>query len=301
MRQLIRLAVVLGMLTTMLVSGAAAGRADVVQPGIDGTKAGISVRVHGGNRGGGGGGGPSCSWRPAIGEDFYNAVHLGSPIIHVPPRTLDPPPPVQPWTYAPLTPVGEEPGSGTWFLSFCGDDITYHWIRLGVAQPAVPVQDLIDAALAYLEPPKPRMGVSPEDDLVVNVPTWLWVNPADWNSVTSVTASAGDGVPQIYQEATVTARAQSLNFTMGDGGSTPGCQGPGVRWTTAYDAEARSPSRCDYVYQRARNRYTITANIVWRIEWSAQGVAVNQGPTFLGTITTRSTVNRRVVEVQTIN
>lgn len=300
MRQLIRLAVVLGMLATTLLAGAAAGRADVVNPSLGNERAGITVIVHGPGGSRGGGGAPRCTWRMNTLDDFYNWTHLGSPIIIPPKRDVSPPPPVVPWSYAPLA---GGPMPGTWFLSFCGNDgANFHWVMLDGSAPPVDIDAMLETALDYLEPPKPRIGVSPEDDLVVNVATWLWVDRATWDAQPSVTVSAGDGVPQIRQQATVRATAQSLKFTMGDGGSTPSnCEGPGTRWTTAYPADARSPSHCDYLYQRAANRYTITASIVWKIEWSAQGAAVNHGFIPLGTITTSSTVSRRVVEVQTIN
>jgi hypothetical protein len=302
-RHAIRLAAVLGLLAATLLAAAPAGWADVVDPEIGNDKAGISVRVGAGGSsggGGGGGGGVQCFWRPSVADDWYNAVHLGSPIIRPPVRDIDPPPEVKPWTYALLAPSGATLGTATWFVSFCGSETNFHWIDLVANEPAADVDALIRAARAELDPPEPEIGVSPANELVVNVPTWMWVDPATWNTEISVTASAGDGVAQIYQEATVTAKAVSLNFDMGDGTVVP-CDGPGTRWTTAHDPAADSPSGCDHEYARASGGYPITANVVWELTWSAQGVAVNQGPTFLGTITTSNTVTRRVVEVQTLN
>ena len=96
---------------------------------------------------------------------------------------------------------------------------------------------------------------------LVNVATWLWVNPAAWHPVTA-TATAGPVT------TTAVAAPTKVVWDMGDG-STVTCNGPG----TPYDPSTPDASTdCSYTWPAA-GTYTVTATIYWTITWAAAGAA----------------------------
>jgi len=122
---------------------------------------------------------------------------------------------------------------------------------------------------------------------LVNVATWLWVNPAAWHPVTA-TATAGPVT------TTAVAAPTKVVWTMGDG-STVTCNGPG----TPYDASTPDATTdCSYTWSTA-GTYAVTATIYWTITWAAAGAAgggtlgVQPGPS--------ATVTVHVVQSEAIN
>jgi hypothetical protein len=122
---------------------------------------------------------------------------------------------------------------------------------------------------------------------LVNVATWLWVNPSAWHPVTA-TATAGPVT------TTATAAPTKVVWDMGDGHSVT-CDGPG----TAYDPSSPDAStNCSYTWSTA-GTFTVTATIYWSVTWAAAGAAgggslgVQAGPAAAVTV--------HVVQSQAIN
>ncbi len=96
---------------------------------------------------------------------------------------------------------------------------------------------------------------------LVNVATWLWVNPATWHPVTA-TATAGPVT------TTAVAAPTKVVWDMGDGHSVT-CDGPG----TPYDPSTPdATTTCSYTWPTA-GTYTVTATIYWSVTWTAAGAA----------------------------
>ncbi len=107
--------------------------------------------------------------------------------------------------------------------------------------------------------PEPRTSPAITIDQIVGIETWMWIDAAAWQSVTATASIPGLSV-------SATATPQQVTWDMGDG-STVVCDGPG----TPYDSNraiADQSSECTHVYQR-RGAYTVSATVVWAVEWSA--------------------------------
>jgi hypothetical protein len=96
---------------------------------------------------------------------------------------------------------------------------------------------------------------------LVNVATWLWIDPAAWQTLTA-TATAGTVT------ATATAAPSKVVWDMGDGQSVT-CDGPG----TPYDpSDPDATTGCSYTWGQA-GTYTVTATVYWSVTWTAAGAA----------------------------
>ena len=146
--------------------------------------------------------------------------------------------------------------------------------------------------------PAPSMSMSPGGDipLLVNLLTFLWVDPAQWRPVTA-SASAG-GVT-----STVTAVPERVVWDMGQG-DTVTCDGPGAPYVPNLPDDAQ-PSDCRFTYpassssaRSADRTFTVTATVEWHVTWSASGAA---GGGDLGTSRRASTTTVRVAELQVLN
>ncbi|MDP9402848.1 MAG: hypothetical protein M3P85_05825 [Actinomycetota bacterium] len=194
----------------------------------------------------------------------------------------------------------DEPGDGPglWYRKSCTEangssSGTVVWIPTRAAvDPAV----LAQQALQNTAIPAPLVGMNPRptQPQVVNLPTWLWIDPAAWAPV-SATASAG-GVT-----VRTTAGPQSVIWDMGNGEKMT-CDGPGKPYNyTARDAD-QHPT-CSYTYRHSSATATggvfpVTATVVWRVRWTVVGGA---GGGDLGTASRTATVAVRVAEIQAVN
>jgi hypothetical protein len=188
-------------------------------------------------------------------------------------------------------PVGSAPGSGRYYDTVCsGNLVGLVWVPNN--QPAVAPMVLARRAYRFLPLPAPGVRTNPPVGRaqLVNLPTWLWLDPATWGA-RSATAS----VPGL--SATVTAVPVSVTWTMGDGGRVV-CRGPG----TAYDPkrpEAAQHPTCSYTYRHAADAYQVTATTTWRVTWVAHGAP--DGGTLPPLARSSPATPLRVVEVQAIN
>ena len=189
------------------------------------------------------------------------------------------------------------PTPGQWIIPVCAgpgviDPMPPFWVS-GAKPAAVTVQVapvvVAEQAAKTLGLTSAVIEMAPPDGhpQLVNVATWLWVNPSAWHPVTA-TATAGPVT------TTATAAPTKVVWDMGDGHSVT-CDGPG----TAYDPSSPDAStNCSYTWSTA-GTFTVTATIYWSVTWAAAGAAgggslgVQAGPAAAVTV--------HVVQSQAIN
>ena len=135
----------------------------------------------------------------------------------------------------------------------------------GTTGNATDVARQAESRLAFVLPTASM--APPPNSLVVNFPTWLWVAPSAWHTL-SATATAG-GV-----SATATAEPARVVWNMGDGNSVI-CFGPGAPWTSAAGSAS---SNCQYAYgnnsyAQPNGVYNVTSTIYWHVTWVANGAS----------------------------
>jgi hypothetical protein len=159
------------------------------------------------------------------------------------------------------------------------------------AAPKVTGADVARQAFASFKLAAPVPKMAPPGELVVQFPTWLWVQ--GWQAQ-SATAS----VPGL--SATVTAAPTKVVWTMGDGGSVT-CLGPGTPYDPAVPADRQS-TNCSYTYHESSARqpglaYRGSVTISFGASWTAtDGTGGN-----LGALTATAPFAARVAEIQAIN
>lgn len=148
--------------------------------------------------------------------------------------------------------------------------------------------------------PDPSISVNPALFSVVNLPTWLSIDPDLWHPY-QATVTAG-GVT-----ATATATPIDVTWTMGDGGETV-CDGPGTAYDPRLPAQDQSSS-CTYTYGRSSagepsvtgnpddGAFSVTAAVHWSVVWVADGAP---GGGALAPLSTSSTIDVRVEQVESI-
>jgi hypothetical protein len=192
-------------------------------------------------------------------------------------------------------PKGQEPGA--WYRKVCIDangqsSATVVWVRDRSVDPA----ELAEQASDRAPIPLPDVHLNPPEsgEQIVNLATWMWVEPSQWQPV-SATASAG-GVT-----VTAVATPQSVRWDMGNGDAVT-CTGAG----TPYDANRPSSEQqtdCSYVYRRSsasapNGAFTAKATSTWHVTWTAAGAA---GGGDLGNVSRTTTFNVRVAEIEAVN
>lgn len=148
--------------------------------------------------------------------------------------------------------------------------IESEWVEIDedgnpIIDPAVLAQRAVDS----LRLPTPRIGVSPREFQLVQLPTWLWLDGDSWT-----TQSASASVPGLTVTATATPVAAT--WDMGDG-STVTCASAGVKWAFGSDAKSASPS-CGHTYTRTSagasgGEFVVAVTVVWVVSWSGGGVS----------------------------
>nr|WP_238426440.1 hypothetical protein [Streptomyces adustus] len=153
------------------------------------------------------------------------------------------------------------------------------WVDTGDQPPADAVNAVtpeVLAALAYAQirvPTKP-VSLKPEGTTKVNLPTWAWLDGADFKPV-SVTAS----VPVLGISATATAEPYSLKIEPGtaDAETYPAsgvCEIRGGHIGEEYAAgKANETPPCGVKYLRSSGdgTYHLRATVTWKIHWTAGG------------------------------
>jgi hypothetical protein len=205
-------------------------------------------------------------------------------------------------------PGGQAPGR--WYIVWCpGEQLTLQdgglqWVPDVPSRPTPIVVATPGAAAARAEAsivlPTLSIGLDPVAFSVVNLPTWLWVDPASWHPF-EATATVG-GVT-----ASAVATPESVTWTMGDGGVVE-CAGPGTPYRVNVPAATQSTS-CSYVYRRPseaqagvngggnNSAFVVRATVTWRVTWSAVGAA---GGGVLPPLQTSATTLIRVEQVESV-
>jgi enoyl reductase len=158
------------------------------------------------------------------------------------------------------------------------------WVDTGDAPPAdipqaVTPEVLAQLAYAEIRVPSTRVELAPAGTTKVNLPTWAWLDAADFKPV-SVTAS----VPLLGVNATTTAEPVSLRIEPGTGDATtyPAsgvCELAGDRIGEAYakgKAKRTPPCGVKYLRSSGEGSYKLRATVTWKIHWTGTGVAAAQ-------------------------
>jgi hypothetical protein len=180
---------------------------------------------------------------------------------------------------------------GQWYQTFCGGHAGWVWWRGNGGPPAANLQALLN----QLAPIPPDVHISPTGDQIVNMTSFVWVDPV----AVSVPAVAPDG-----SAITITATPGDVVWDFGDG--TP------LLWCHSSAANAYDPAKpdaaqtaCSHTYARSSagagptNQFTLTAHVEWTGSWAGTGGAAGGGS--LGTLETTSSVPLTVAEIQALN
>jgi len=210
--------------------------------------------------------------------------------------------PVNPWDLPP-----ELNGLSVMILRDCEDADTGEYVSIDLIFIVPPLaaqtdpRELALMARQRLPFPLPDVAFSPplenpDDFLLVQLPTWIWV--ANWAEV-SRTASAG-GVT-----ATVTARPvrQVWDFRprVADRDTEGGCDGPGTPYDSSKRPEEQS-TECSFTFRHSSAgepgaAYEAHLTVIYEVSWTSN---VGAGGS-LGTVARTSVVPVRVGEQQALN
>ncbi|MGW0740526.1 hypothetical protein ACWD3I_11520 [Streptomyces sp. NPDC002817] len=160
------------------------------------------------------------------------------------------------------------------------------WVDTGDAPPAEyenAVTPEILAELAYNEirVPGTKVTLAPANATKVNLPTWSWLDAADFKPV-SVTAS----VPVLELQATATAEPVSLKIEPGtaDAVTYPAsgvCEINNGRIGEPYakgKADQTPPCGVKYLRSSGDGSYPLRATVTWKITWTGTGVPGGELP-----------------------
>jgi hypothetical protein len=214
----------------------------------DGDPTAAATQEGGGPGAGGGGAGDSpCTWTVSIEDDFVMHVYETEGV-----------------------PIYSE--TGRWLLRRC-ERLTENGI-VAVDAALLPEGGAVDPAALALEAlesvsvPDPTIGTSPPaGDLVVHIPTWLWIEDSWWHTYRA-DAEAGRVV------STVTVEPTGAVWTTGDGSQTT-CEGPGTAWVPGLPEDA---SECSHTYTTASGTadgesFELSVAVQMNVRWSS-----NAGP-----------------------
>ncbi|WP_443068128.1 hypothetical protein [Streptomyces sp. NBC_01356] len=189
----------------------------------------------------------------------------------------------------------DKAGDGYWWSGYvaegrAGDpgaldcDKPYFWVDTGEPPPAdIPeaITPEILAQLAYAEirVPSTKVDLAPAGTTKVNLPTWAWLDTAEFKPV-SVTAS----VPLLGVEATTVAEPVSVKIEPGTGDATtyPAsgvCEINNGKIGEAYaagKADETPPCGVKYLRSSGDDSYKLRATITWKIHWTGTGVNQDQ-------------------------
>lgn len=193
---------------------------------------------------------------------------------------------------------GQPAGPGGWYDRVCYDanGNPTQWsanfpIWLANPPPAVNPAVLARQAESMLRLPSVVIRVNPAGDQLVQLPTWLSLDPASWRPQSATATVPGVSV-------TATATPTQAVWSMGDGSAVV-CHGPGTAWKPGTDPMAASPD-CGYKYTHSSagamgGAFTVSVTISWKVTWAGAG----QGGTIPG-LTTTGVVQVRVAESQAV-
>lgn len=162
------------------------------------------------------------------------------------------------------SPIRPEPGEGRWMERDCRRPDGSLSVAPVFVRPRLPAPAAMAVeARGYLAPGAPGVRLNPTGLQIVNFPTWLWVDPAHWQPITSTVEAGGVAV-------TVVATPVRGRWAMGDGAVVT-CEGPGRPW-----APSAGATDCSHTYRRASvgepgDAYRLVLTIDYVVAWSAVG------------------------------
>ncbi|MEU5577264.1 hypothetical protein AB0887_00145 [Streptomyces huasconensis] len=182
----------------------------------------------------------------------------------------------------------DKAGKGYWWTGFPNETYPPGWDKcdketfwVDKNEPPPPGLPVIDAetlaklAYARIRVPGTKVSLAPEAETKVNLPTWAWLDGAEFKPV-SVTAR----VDVIDIEATTTAEPISLKIDPGtpDAETYPGsgvCEivdgkigEPYAKGKSAQDP----PCGVKYLRSSGDGSYPLKATVTWKIRWTGTGV-----------------------------
>jgi hypothetical protein len=165
-----------------------------------------------------------------------------------------------------IRPEEQRPGAWGWLTCSNGSE-TFQFFPEEAFDPEMLARSVV------ITPEIPELRTNPEivDGHLVGLPSWYWVDPADWHPLIG---SANAGPLTVW----VTATPRELVVTAGDGAGLR-CAGGGTPYDTSRPASSQS-SACTHTYVRAGN-VVATATIVFDVTWTSNAGAGGG----LGTIT----------------
>ncbi len=181
------------------------------------------------------------------------------------------------------------------------------WVENGDPPPvanALTPELLAELAYNRLRLPDTKVSLAPEDTTKVNLPTWAWLDEAEFKPV-SVTASVD--VPGLDLRATTTARPDALRLDPGtpDARTHPASgecapHGDGSIGTPYRKGRSDETPPCGLTYLRSSGKGTfkLQATITWKVSWTGTG---NAGPNGLPSGSFGSDQPVAVEEVQSVN
>jgi hypothetical protein len=207
-----------------------------------------------GHPGGPGGSGPvdTCNLDKMKAQDGYGAFYcVGKAACTIKDNWVP---------YAP--PTEEAPDGHEWKLQLC-------WPCGGCFGPPVPTYILdgpparplivqAQEAFGNLAPPAGVVKHSPEARGIVQLPTWLWLDPGSFGVLRG---SSAEGLVAV-------AEPDTTSWSTGDG-ATVNCTGAG----TPYGAGASSD--CTHTYTRASARYDGAVTRHWRVHYEQGGAPID--------------------------
>ncbi|WP_428935299.1 hypothetical protein [Streptomyces sp. ACT015] len=208
----------------------------------------------------------------------------------------------------------DKSGDGYWWDSYVNEDFPpgwdacdeeTFWVDKGAAPPAniqnaVTPEILAELAYAEIRVPGTEVTLAPANRTKVNLPTWAWLDAAEFKPV-SVTAS----VPVLGIEATATAEPVSLKI---DPGTADAATYPASGACAIVDGHIGEPYAkgkatrtppCGVKYLRSSGdgSYPLRATVTWKIHWTGSGGAGGDLPD--GTF--GATQDVVVQEIQSVN
>ncbi|MCX5421947.1 hypothetical protein [Streptomyces sp. NBC_00078] len=209
----------------------------------------------------------------------------------------------------------DKTGKGYWWDSYVNEDFPpgwdkctkpIFWVDKGDSPPAdiknaVTPEILAQLAYAEIRVPSTTVKLAPDGTTKVNLPTWAWLDAAEFKAV-SVTAS----VPVLGIQATTTAEPASLKIEPGTADATtyPAsgvCEINNGRIGVAYakgKADQTPPCGVEYLRSSGDGSYPLKATITWKIHWTGTGV---NGEKTLPDGTFGATQDVVVQEIQSVN
>ena len=185
-------------------------------------------------------------------------------------------------------------------LHFTPRENAWRWVPAGGAapEPYIGPRTLVRAAMGAVRIPVPEVETNPRvttgdgvsGATVVGLDTWVWAT-GETPSQVRVTASAGS------LSATVVASASGLRVSAPD--SVPSCTGWGSPWVPGQSQEGGSDCTVEFTRSSAHLGGTtpLTVSVGYDVAWTAtDGTSGTLDP-----ITTTSTTDLPVAEIQTIN